>query len=39
VNRFTIDDVGTATPKFVTTPPWVHALGVIGRHPTDPVHR
>ena len=39
VNRFTIDDVGSATPAFVTTPPWVHALGVIGRDRSDPFQR
>jgi hypothetical protein len=38
-NRFTIDDLGTATPTFVTTPPWVHALGVIGRARSDPFQR
>jgi hypothetical protein len=31
--------VGSATPAFVTTPPWVHALGVIGRDRSDPFQR
>jgi hypothetical protein len=39
VNRFTIDDVGSTAPAFVTTPPWVHALGVIGRDRSDPFQR
>ncbi len=39
VNRFTIDDVGEAPPTFVTTPPWVHALAVIGRDRSDPFQR
>jgi hypothetical protein len=39
VNRFTIDDVGSTAPVFVTTPPWVHALGVIGHDQSDPFQR
>jgi len=39
VNRFTIDDVGSATPRFMATPPWVHALGVIGRDRSNPFQR
>jgi hypothetical protein len=38
-NRFTIDDLETATPTFVTTPPWVHALGIISRDRSDPFQR
>jgi hypothetical protein len=39
VNRFTIDDAGAAPRSFVTTPPWVHALGIIGRDRSDPFQR
>jgi hypothetical protein len=39
VNRFTIDDVRAAPPTFVTLPPWVHALGLLGRDRTDPFAR
>ena len=39
VNRFTIDDAGAAPHSFVTTPPWVHALGIIGRDRSDPFQR
>jgi hypothetical protein len=39
VNRFTIDDVGAPLPTFVTTPPWVHALWIIGRDRSDPFQR
>jgi hypothetical protein len=39
VNRFTIDDVDAAPPAFITTPPWVHALGVVGRDRSDPFQR
>jgi hypothetical protein len=38
-NRFTIDDLRTAPPIFVTTAPWVHALEVIGRDRSDSFQR